>query len=246
MASSDTNKDNIDLPEQVEDIKNDQKQYEQHLVMPASLAALDGEEYARLGRRAVLKMDLIIMPTLTIMYILNYLDRQNIASAKLADIDKDLNLSAVEYKTVSPVAVMIPSWEGEGAGFMRTTENIKRRPEIDIITVSQHPFRGLYPSAGAQQHDSWQNQVARHLHLRWHGNVGTDQCFDGCCPELRWPPGSPYLSWIRRGCLLPWRLLLPLPLLQSKADGLPNGDTVLWFSTGQRLWWALRYCGLES
>jgi len=29
------------------------------------------------------------------MYIMNYLDRQNIAAAKLADIDKDLRLSDV-------------------------------------------------------------------------------------------------------------------------------------------------------
>lgn len=78
--------------------------------MPESLAALDEEEYVKLGKRAVLKMDLIIMPTLTIMYILNYLDRQNIASAKLADIDDDLNLSAVQYQTVSTImlTVMIP------------------------------------------------------------------------------------------------------------------------------------------
>lgn len=75
--------------------------------MPESLAALDEEEYARLGRRAVLKMDLIIMPTLTIMYIMNYLDRQNIASAKLADIDDDLGLSPVQYQTVSKIALTL-------------------------------------------------------------------------------------------------------------------------------------------
>lgn len=109
MAGSDI-QDKLDLPEQVEDVQHDRKQYAEHLVMPESLAALDEEEYVKLGKRAVLKMDLIIMPTLTIMYILNYLDRQNIASAKLADIDDDLNLSAVQYQTVSTImlTVMIP------------------------------------------------------------------------------------------------------------------------------------------
>lgn len=68
-------------------------------VMPAGLAALSQEEYDRLGRRATLKMDLIIMPIMVIMYILNYLDRQNIASAKLAGIEEDLNLSTVDYQT---------------------------------------------------------------------------------------------------------------------------------------------------
>ncbi|KAH9885694.1 nicotinamide mononucleotide permease [Xylariomycetidae sp. FL2044] len=87
--------------EQVEDIKHETETPMHHggLTMPASLAALDEAEYNRIGRRATLKMDLIIMPIMTIMYILNYLDRQNIASAKLADIEEDLNLSPVQYKT---------------------------------------------------------------------------------------------------------------------------------------------------
>ncbi|KLU90229.1 nicotinamide mononucleotide permease [Magnaporthiopsis poae ATCC 64411] len=85
------------------------------VVMPASLAALSRDEYDRLGRRATLKMDLVIMPIMVIMYILNYLDRQNIASAKLAGIDKDLNLSTVDYQTtvsilfVGYILMQIPS-----------------------------------------------------------------------------------------------------------------------------------------
>ncbi|ORY70329.1 major facilitator superfamily domain-containing protein [Pseudomassariella vexata] len=67
--------------------------------MPSSLAVLDTVEYQTLGRKATMKMDMIIMPILVIMYILNYLDRQNIASAKIAGIDADLNLSGVEYQT---------------------------------------------------------------------------------------------------------------------------------------------------
>ncbi|KAM0542986.1 hypothetical protein ACHAPJ_012543 [Fusarium lateritium] len=53
-------------------------------------------------------MDLIIMPILVIMYILNYLDRQNIASAKLANIEEDLSLSPVEYQT--SVSIMFCSY----------------------------------------------------------------------------------------------------------------------------------------
>jgi sugar phosphate permease len=44
-------------------------------------------------------MDIVIMPIMVIMYVLNYLDRQNIASAKLADIEEDLGLSQVQYQT---------------------------------------------------------------------------------------------------------------------------------------------------
>lgn len=67
--------------------------------MPATLAALSAEEYEKLGKKATYKLDLVIMPILVVMYILNYLDRQNIASAKLAGIEQDLGLSQVQYQT---------------------------------------------------------------------------------------------------------------------------------------------------
>lgn len=70
-----------------------------HLNMPASLAALSTEEYDKMGKKATLKMDMVIMPIMVTMYILNYLDRQNIASAKLGGIMEDLGLSQVEYQT---------------------------------------------------------------------------------------------------------------------------------------------------
>ncbi|KAF4963185.1 hypothetical protein FSARC_8763 [Fusarium sarcochroum] len=75
---------------------------------PSSLAHLSDDDCAKLGRRATLKMDLIIMPILVVMYILNYLDRQNIASAKLANIEEDLSLSPVEYQT--SVSIMFCSY----------------------------------------------------------------------------------------------------------------------------------------
>jgi hypothetical protein len=86
--------------------------------MPPSLAALSDSEFAKLGRKATFKMDLLIMPCLVIMYIMNYLDRQNIAAAKLADIDKDLSLSDVQYQTcISLLFVgysMLPSESASG------------------------------------------------------------------------------------------------------------------------------------
>ena len=56
--------------------------------MPASLATLSDAEFASLGRKTTFKMDVMIMPCLVVMYVMNYLDRQNIAAAKLADITK--------------------------------------------------------------------------------------------------------------------------------------------------------------
>ncbi|VUC32469.1 unnamed protein product [Clonostachys rosea] len=69
------------------------------IIMPDELAALSDEDRVKLGKKATIKMDIVIMPVLVIMYILNYLDRQNIASAKLANIEQDLNMSPVQYQT---------------------------------------------------------------------------------------------------------------------------------------------------
>ncbi|KAK4942200.1 hypothetical protein LTR66_014727, partial [Elasticomyces elasticus] len=101
---------------QVEDIDFDgQKENVATRPMPTSLAALSPSEYNSLGVKATLKMDMIVMPCLVIMYIMNYLDRQNIAAAKLANIDKDLGLSLEQYQTcvsilfVGYILMQIPS-----------------------------------------------------------------------------------------------------------------------------------------
>lgn len=67
--------------------------------MPASLAALSTTEFEKIKRRATLKLDARIMPCMVLMYIMNYLDRQNIAAAKLANIEKDLKMTDVQYQT---------------------------------------------------------------------------------------------------------------------------------------------------
>ncbi|KAH8601861.1 major facilitator superfamily domain-containing protein [Bisporella sp. PMI_857] len=50
-------------------------------------------------QQLVRKLDRRIMPTIWIMYWLNYLDRNAIALAKLDNIDKDLGLTATQYST---------------------------------------------------------------------------------------------------------------------------------------------------
>ncbi|TVY46611.1 MFS transporter [Lachnellula occidentalis] len=45
------------------------------------------------------KIDMRLMPMIVLMYIMNYLDRNNIAAAKLAGIIPDLNLKGTEFQT---------------------------------------------------------------------------------------------------------------------------------------------------
>ncbi|KAH8432857.1 uncharacterized protein LDX57_010487 [Aspergillus melleus] len=67
--------------------------------MPDILRVLTPEEYKKTGFRATLKMDVMIFPCLMLMYILNYLDRNNIGAAKHANITEDLHLSSTEYQS---------------------------------------------------------------------------------------------------------------------------------------------------
>ncbi|ORY89841.1 nicotinamide mononucleotide permease [Leucosporidium creatinivorum] len=66
--------------------------------LPAILASKTEEELKAIKKSATWKMDLFIMPAMILMYIFNYLDRQNIAAAKLAGITVDLKLTPVEYQ----------------------------------------------------------------------------------------------------------------------------------------------------
>jgi len=67
--------------------------------VPESLRNMDEEEKARLNKKLVRKMDAIILPIIGILYILNYIDRQNLAAAKLQGIMEDLNMTTQEFAT---------------------------------------------------------------------------------------------------------------------------------------------------
>ncbi|KAJ5764135.1 MFS general substrate transporter [Penicillium manginii] len=67
--------------------------------MPTFLLGMTEEERELMEKKLVRKIDARLLIMLVVMYILNYLDRNNIASAKLAGLDKDLNLKGNQYQT---------------------------------------------------------------------------------------------------------------------------------------------------
>jgi MFS family permease len=67
--------------------------------MPESVRNLSDDEVKALNKRLVRKVDLFILPTIGILYILNYIDRQNLAAAKLQGIMEDLNMSTQQFAT---------------------------------------------------------------------------------------------------------------------------------------------------
>lgn len=67
--------------------------------LPESLQGLSEDELSRLSKKIVRKIDLLVLPTIGILYILNYIDRQNLASAKLQGITDDLHMSTSQFAT---------------------------------------------------------------------------------------------------------------------------------------------------
>ncbi|EIW80769.1 MFS general substrate transporter [Coniophora puteana RWD-64-598 SS2] len=59
-------------------------------------------------RKLVRKLDLRLMPTIFIIFLLNYIDRVAVTSARLQGLEQDLGLSDVQYDTV--VAILYASY----------------------------------------------------------------------------------------------------------------------------------------
>lgn len=104
MLRNDTNN-TEDLPE---DTKGQELDYEQGQTSPAKKT--DPAEI-----KLVRKLDWRIMPTLWVMYFLNYVDRNSIAQARLNDLEEDVGMSGNDFNTavsilfVGYVLMQIPS-----------------------------------------------------------------------------------------------------------------------------------------
>lgn len=66
------------------------------------VAQLGLENTALLEKKVVRALDTWMMPQLWILYMFNYLNRTNIAQARLNTFDQDLNLGEGDYQVRSP------------------------------------------------------------------------------------------------------------------------------------------------
>ncbi|KZP07792.1 MFS general substrate transporter [Athelia psychrophila] len=62
---------------------------------------------AEFERRAVRKLDLTVLPLVTLFYLLSFLDRANIGNAKIAGLTKDLGLTTYQYE-ICVTALYVP------------------------------------------------------------------------------------------------------------------------------------------
>ncbi|OBA23211.1 hypothetical protein METBIDRAFT_29735 [Metschnikowia bicuspidata var. bicuspidata NRRL YB-4993] len=68
------------------------------LAKPESLQKFSEAELEDMHRRITRKVDIRLIPMLVLLYILNYLDRNNIASARLGGLESDLGLQGNQYQ----------------------------------------------------------------------------------------------------------------------------------------------------
>ena len=69
------------------------------LEAPPLVRDLSQEERFRLERKLVRKIDIRLLPMLILMYIMNYIDRNNLPAAKLAGLSTDLKLRGDQFNT---------------------------------------------------------------------------------------------------------------------------------------------------
>lgn len=62
-----------------------------------TLRDLSADQMAALNRHVVRKVDWKMMPMLTVMFLMNYLDRINVSNARLAGLQEDCHMSDTEW-----------------------------------------------------------------------------------------------------------------------------------------------------
>ncbi|KAJ8067353.1 hypothetical protein OCU04_004706 [Sclerotinia nivalis] len=119
---------------------------------PEWIAALSPEERLSIESKLKRKIDIRLLPMIIIMYIMNYLDRNNIAAARLAGMEEDLKLVGDQYQTcvsilfVGYLLMQIPSnlflnKLGTPATYLPTAMIIWG--VISAATAGTHNFIGL-------------------------------------------------------------------------------------------------------
>lgn len=89
----------VEYLDEAEDVDNKQPG---GLVPPPLVQAMSPEERAIREKKLRRKIDARLLPPVIIMYILNYLDRNNIATARISgtpSLEEDLGLTNSQYQT---------------------------------------------------------------------------------------------------------------------------------------------------
>lgn len=72
-----------------------------------SYAAKDAEWKALHTKKLLRKVDLRLLPLLVLMYLLNFLDRSNLAQARLGSLEKDLGMKGTDFNLATSILFVV-------------------------------------------------------------------------------------------------------------------------------------------
>lgn len=114
---------------------------------PELVRNMSPEERAHAEKVLVRKIDFRLMPMLVLMYILNYLDRNNIASARLAGLETDLALTSSQYETsVSILFVGYLLMQSKSGCHGPTSFHAKDNSSFQSVSQQDWQTRSISPS----------------------------------------------------------------------------------------------------
>ncbi|OXG27858.1 hypothetical protein C367_02538 [Cryptococcus neoformans Ze90-1] len=67
------------------------------------IAAMSPEEFQAMEKQLLWKMDLKLIPWMTLLYLLSFIDRVNVGAAKLVGMTEQLNLTSLQYSNASMI-----------------------------------------------------------------------------------------------------------------------------------------------
>ncbi|KAF8574831.1 MFS general substrate transporter [Ramaria rubella] len=95
-------------PEKYDDVDHIEKTKDLATVKITPDTVLNPQQRQRAERALVWKLDMRLMPMVTLIFIMNYIDRTAVTAARLKGMEKDLGLSDLQYDTV--VAILYVSY----------------------------------------------------------------------------------------------------------------------------------------
>lgn len=148
-----------------------------------TVTAEDAAHLARLERKIVTRLDLLLVPSMALLYLLAFLDRTNVGAARVAGLQSDLKISDHEYQTgVYELGSKIKNkslTSGSAHGDLRTVHSCGTSFELD-------------PGPDRASHSASHN-----LH-----SMGTSVVASVASAQLRWPTRMPFLPRACRGWIV--------------------------------------------
>lgn len=69
----------------------------------AAFAGYDAQWHLRMKRKLLFKVDIHLLPLLVAMYLLNFLDRNNLSQARLGTLEKDLHMKGTDFNLATSI-----------------------------------------------------------------------------------------------------------------------------------------------